>query len=472
MKKTKIIATIRDTYDQKQLIDIYNAWVNVVRFNFPHAQYDTTAPVIKLIHELNSKWLTNLWIMVDTKWPWVRTGVREEPYTYKLWEEFRIFVDDSLMTVNSDMFCDYPYLLEDIKIWNKIEIESGLMEVIVTDIQPTFIKVVSQHSYEIWSRRHMNFPGMNLRFPGLTDQDKSDLLFSLEQWIEYVAISFVRTKENMQEVKEFLHKNNADHVQVIAKIENQEWLENIDEIAKIADWIMIARWDLGIEVPTYKLPFYQRYLLDACQKYGKSAIMATELLKTMVNSPIPTRAEVSDVYNSVIAWADVLMLSEETAIGNYPVQAVSTMTQTIQEAENHLSHNHNDFELTQIDDITLWKKALVKHALSLADEVSASYVLVFTHSGNLANLVAAFKPNQYVFACCPDQEIVDGMQLLWWIQWIKLNEWKEHTSENQDQALEILKQKKLISIWEKIVIIGDKKRWKYTDPLIRVTIVE
>lgn len=472
MKKAKIIATIRDTYKEENLINIYKAWANIVRFNFPHAQYDTTAPVIKLIHELNSKGLTNLWVLVDTKGPWVRTWARENPYSYKKWEEFRIFVDESLMNQDSDMFCDYPYLLEDIKVGNKIEIESWLMEVTVKEVNSDHIKVVSEHNLEIWSRRHMNFPWMSLKFPWLTEQDKKDLLFSLECGIEYVAISFVRTRENIEEVRAFLRENNANHVQIIAKIENQEWLENIDEITQVADAIMIARWDLWIEVPIFKLPYYQTYILDACRKRWKPAIMATELLKTMVDSPIPTRAEISDVYNSRIQWADVLMLSEETAVGKFPVQAVETMSKAIEEAEKNLVYSHKDFELVENDEKSLWKKTLVKHALSLADELKIDHVLVFTTSGHLAKFVSALKPNQHVFACCPDQKIVDGMSILAWIQWIKMEEWKEHTSENQDQTLKILKEKNLILNGEKIIIIWDKKRWKETDPLIRITVVE
>lgn len=472
MKRAKIIATIRDTYDEEKLIWIFNAGANVVRFNFPHAQYETTAPVMELIHKLNKEWKTNLWIMIDTKGPWVRTWARETPYSYKKWELFRIFVDENKMNEDSDMFCDYEFLLEDIKIWDIIAIESWLMEVAVKSVCEDYITVISHHDCEIGSRRHMNFPWMNLRFPGLTDQDKKDVLFWLENDIQYIAVSFVRTKENVEEVRDFLHSHNADHVQIISKIENQEWLENIEEITQASDGVMIARWDLWIEVPTFRLPYYQRYILDACQKWWKPAIMATELLKSMVNSPIPTRAEISDVYNSTYQWSDVLMLSEETAIGLFPNQAVLTMAQTIEEAEQHMTHKHKDFELLEKDDLSIEKKSLVKHALLLADEIEASHVLVFTHSGNLARIVAAYKPNQQVFACSADKKVIDSLNLLWSIQWILLSEWKEHTSENQENAISMLQEKDLIKSGEKIIMIWDKKRWTYTDPLIRIIDVE
>lgn len=471
MKKAKIIATIRDTYDEEKLIAIYNAWANIVRFNFPHAQYETTAPVIQLIHKLNAEWKTNLWIMIDTKGPGVRTWARENPYKYSKWESFRIFTEESKLTEDSDMFCDYPYLLEDIKVGNIIAIESGLMEVEVNEINTDYITVTSKHNCEIWSRRHMNFPGMNLRFPWLTDQDKKDVLFWLENGIQYLAISFVRTKWNIEEVRDFLHQNNADHIQIIAKIENQEWLENAESIAQVSDSIMIARWDLWIEVPTQKLPYYQRYLLDICQRQWKPAIMATELLKTMVHSPIPTRAEISDVYNSRFQWADVLMLSEETAIGEFPSKAVKIMAETIEEAESHMHNNHKDFSLSNYDEVLIQKKALVKHALCLADELWIEHILVFSHSWKFPKLVAAAKPNQTVYAFSPEEKVIQWMHLLAWIKWIKLSEWKEHTSENQEQALQKLKEWNRLKQWEKIIIIGDKKQNWNTDPLIKITTV-
>jgi pyruvate kinase len=177
MNKTKIIATIRDTYTEQMLIDIANAGVNIVRLNFSHAQYDTTKPLIDTIKKLNAEGTTNLGILLDTKGPEVRTGERETPYTYKKGEEFRIFIDKSKMTADSDMFSDYAYLLEDLKVGNTIAIESGLMTVVIKEITPTHLVATSLSDCEIGSRRHMNFPGISLRLPGLTEKDKADLLF-------------------------------------------------------------------------------------------------------------------------------------------------------------------------------------------------------------------------------------------------------------------------------------------------------
>ena len=207
---------------------------------------------------------------------------------------------------------------------------------------------------------------------------------------------------------------------------------------------MIARGDLGIEVPIHELPYYQRHILCACRKYGRPCIMATELLKSMTNSPFPTRAEVSDVYNSVIARVDATMLSDETAIGKFPIESVKMMTATIKEAERHTVNKHKDFDIQKTDETSIGKKLLVKHALCLADELEANNVIVFTHSGNLAKMVAGFKPNQIVFACTPDQNIINAMRILYGVEGIQFDKRESHTTENQEKAIKMLLKKQLI----------------------------
>jgi pyruvate kinase len=234
---------------------------------------------------------------------------------------------------------------------------------------------------------------------------------------------------------------------------------------------MIARGDLGIEIPIHELPYYQKYILDACFKYGRTCIMATELLKSMTTCPFPTRAEVSDVYNSVIARVDAVMLSDETAIGKFPIESVKLMRETVEEAEKHTKNKHKEFDIQKNDEVALGKKLLVKHALFLADELEADYLIVFTHSGNLAKTVAGYKPNQHVFAFTADENVYNAMRILFSIQGIQLKKRANHTTENQENAMKILLEKKLIKKGDKIVIIADKKRGSETDPLIRITTV-
>ena len=233
---------------------------------------------------------------------------------------------------------------------------------------------------------------------------------------------------------------------------------------------MIARGDLGIETPIHELPYLQRYILDACRKYGRTCIMATELLKSMTISPFPTRAEVSDVYNSVIAGVDAVMLSDETAIGKFPVETVTLMRETVAEAEKHLVTAHQNFEIFGNDPVSNDKKLIAKHALLLADELVAACIIVFSHSGKFPKIIAGLKPNQQVFSFTTQQSVIDEMRILYAVQGIKFDQRESHTTENQDKAINILLEKKFIKEGDKIVIIGDKTRGKKKDPLIRVTV--
>lgn len=300
----------------------------------------------------------------------------------------------------------------------------------------------------------------------------------MENGIHYIAASFIRTKENVEEIRAFLTESIhslklSDHTspqfpQIIAKIENQEGITNIDEIVQISDGIMIARGDLGIEIPIHQLPYYQKYILDACFTYGKTCIMATELLKSMTYSPFPTRAEVSDVYNSVIARVDAVMLSDETAIGKFPIETVTLMRETVEEAEKHTTNKHKDFIIIG-DEISIEKKLITKHALLLADEIKATCMIVFSHSAKFPKIIAGLKPNQTIYAFTPDQTVIDKMRILFGIQGMKLKKRANHTTENQTIAMKILLDKGLIQKGDKIVLIGDKSRGEQKDPLIRVS---
>lgn len=320
----------------------------------------------------------------------------------------------------------------------------------------------------------MNFPWISLKLPAFTAKDKSDLKFAMENGMNFIAVSFVRDAKTVLEIRKFLGKITTLRSQwqpmIIAKIENQEGIDNFEEIVKVADGVIVARWDLGIEIPITELPYEQSRLIEICRKYGKPCIMATELLKSMTDSPFPTRAEVSDVYNSVIAGVDLTMLSDETAIWKYPVESVNVMRKTITEAESHTKNPHTDIDICKYDEISVWKKYLVKHALMLADELDIKNVIIFTHSWNLAKLTAGYKPNQAVFAFSADKNTVENMKILYWIQGIKLDKWEKHTTENQDLAIKYLLKIKKIKKSEKVLIIADKNRGQKKDPLIRITI--
>lgn len=310
MKKTKIIATVGPaTESSEQLQALYDAGINIIRFNFSHANYGVASAIMERIRVLNASGSTNLSTLLDTKGPEIRTGDVAEKIFFRKGDTIKLFVDKNLVTDGASLYCDYPYLIEDVSIGQVIEIDSGLLTTVVSEKTDSYVAVTAQNDCLIGSRRHVNLPGVKLRLPGITDQDKQDIAFGIEEGYDFIAMSFVRSRSNVEELRSFLTERNASHIRIISKIENQEGVENLDEIIESSDGIMVARGDLGIEVPIAKLPVYQREIVKKSLQRGKFVIVATHLLETMIENPFPTRAEVSDIFNSVMQKADCTMLS-------------------------------------------------------------------------------------------------------------------------------------------------------------------
>ncbi len=469
MKRTKIISTISDiNYSEEKLLSLYNAGTNVLRFNFSHASQDEVAKILKLVEHLNKTGKTKLSTLLDTKWPEIRTQKLDEKIEIKKWDHFRIFVNESLLSEKNDIFCDYKYLINDANVGDKIILDSWLLNAIVNEISKDYLVVESLNDHIIWSRRHINLPWKRLKLPWITEKDKEDIVFAIKHNINFIAASFIRSKENILEIKDLLQQYNANHIQIISKIENEEALENLEEIVKCSDWIMVARWDLWVEIEISKLPFYQKEIMDMCFKYGKTIIIATELLKSMVSSPFPTRAEVSDVYNSVMLRTDCVMLSDETAIGQFPIQACQMMHDIVVEAESHTNNKHKDFEITFVDNYAIDKKMIAKNALFIADEIKADYILLFTNSWFLAKIVSAFKPNHKVFAFTRDEYVLNSLNILYAIEPFLIWKWWNYPLADEDTAISILKKKWLIKLWNKIVIINDVVDGNAISPYVKI----
>lgn len=469
LKKTKIIATVSDiNCNEEKLIWLYTAGANIIRFNFSHAQHEAVAKLLQLIKELNQSWKTNLSTLLDTKWPEIRTGNVQEKILVKKWEQFNIFVDESLVENPKDIYCDYHYLLEDVKKGQIIIIDSWLLKVKVIEVKKTHVVVEALNDHSIWSRRHVNLPGVSLKLPGITDKDEKDILFGIQHNVDFIAASFIRHQSNVLEIKSLLQQHNAQHIQIISKIENQEALDNLEGIVKESDGIMVARGDLWVEIEISKLPYYQKVIMDTCFTYGKTIIVATELLKSMVESPFPTRAEVSDVYNSVILRTDCTMLSDETAVGKFPIQSCQMMTDVILEAEQHTNNKHKDFEITFTTNYALDKKMIAKNALFVADEVKADCIVLFTNSWFLARVVSAFKPNHTVFAFTKDAHVLRSMNFLFAIYPFLLDSWGKYPLEDEKKAISHLEENWFIKKGHKIVIINDVIEWSAVSPYVKV----
>lgn len=472
MKRTKIIASIWPaTREEDKIIALYKAGVNVLRFNFSHADYENASRVAQMVHRLNKDLVTKLGLMLDTKGPEIRTGDHDDLKNYSQGDIFKIFVDATKVKDPQDLMCDYPYLVEDLKVGDVIKIESGLLDVIVKEKSTDALVVEALHSLKnMKQRRHVNLPGVKLRLPGLIDQDKVDAKFAIEQWFDFIAMSFVRNKDNIQELRDFLAENGGSHIQIISKVENQEALENLEEIVAHSDGVMVARGDLGIEVPIETLPVHQRNIVKLCRANGKYVIVATHMLESMIENPFPTRAEVGDIFNALVQKADAIMLSGETTIGKYPVESVEMMKKIALEAEETLEYKHEEYESQDITQRDREKKRLIKSAVHIADTLEAKGIVTFTKTGRLARLAAAYRPTCPVYAFTNQERTFTNTTILFGVvaRYMPF----EHHADVLKKAVQRLVDRHDIGLDDQIVVVSDIIRNDNEIPVLEIVTVK
>ncbi len=455
-KKTKIITTLWPASDSAEIIEkLYQNWANIVRMNYSHSNYEYFGKIIDSVKELNNSWKTNLWILTDTKGPEIRTKAIENKINIEKNEEFILSTVNLESKINNSdnkniIICDYEPIIIDLEVGHIIDIDTGLMkcEVVEKTENSLICKALNKHS--IWSKRHLNLPWIKIKLPWITESDKADIAFACEKWTDFIALSFVRNKENILELREYLKEINAEeNIQIISKIENQEALDNLDEIIEYSDWIMIARGDLWAEVPYETLPTIQRDIANKCKQAGVYFIVATQMLESMIENPIPTRAEVTDLFNAVMQKADCTMLSGETAAGKYPVETVATMAKVLKESEKQVKYKHDYFSKD------LWKyenrKLLIKNAIFTAENIWAKAMMVFTKSGFMAKTTSAFRPNIPIFTFTFTESLIKKLTILFWLKTFKIENKLNH--ENIETAINILKEKNLVQIWDQIVTV-------------------
>ena len=470
IKKTKIIASIWPaTRTEEKIIDLYKAGVNVIRINFSHADYDNSSRIIDIVHRLNSQGITKLALLWDLKWPEIRTGDYEGNKTYQKGDTFKIRIDGSKVSGN-DQFCDYPYFVEDSNIGDIVKIESGLFDVVIKEKKEDHVVVEALHDASLKQRRHINLPALTLKLPWLIDQDKENVLFCIEKQFDYIAMSFVRSKEHVTELRTLLDEHGASHIYIISKIENQEWLNNIQDIVEASDGIMVARWDLGIEIPIETIPVRQRSIVKLCRAQWKISIIATQMIESMMEHPFPTRAEVSDIFNAIVQKTDAIMLSGETALWQYPIEAVQMMKKIAIQAESVIDYKHEDFEHKRYSESDIDKKYLIKSAIEIAEKNNISAIITFTKSGKLARIAAAYRPKTPLFAFTNRRSTLTQTALLFGVTSRFLN--FHHHSEVLGEALQTLIAKGDITGQDKIIVITDTKKWDIEIPTMEIISVK
>ena len=398
MKQTKIVASISDLRCEVDFIrDLYNAGVNVIRINTAHATPDGIKKVIDNVRTVSP----HLAILMDTKGPEIRTTVVEEHIYFKTGDKVKICGNPSEMTTHDCINVSYHNFVNDISIGNEILINDGELSMKVIDKTNNSLIAIVQNDGRLGSRKSVNVPGVHINLPALTEKDITNIRFAIKEDIDFIAHSFVRNKSDVQAVQDILDEYHSD-IQIISKIENQEGVDNIDEIIESSYGIMVARGDLGIEVPFEHIPGIQRRIIRKCVLSKKPVIVATQMLHTMINNPRPTRAEVTDIANAIYYRTDALMLSGETASGKYPLEAVKTMVAIAEQAEkDKLPENDIDIPLCDFDDVTGF---LSKNAIEATEHLGVKCIITDTVTGKTARNLSAFRgPNPVISLCCNDK---------------------------------------------------------------------
>ncbi|HRX63685.1 MAG TPA: pyruvate kinase [Candidatus Absconditabacterales bacterium] len=324
------------TEDIESIEKLYKSGVRVLRFNFPHAKYEWILGIKEKIKEIEQKIGGKFMLLCDTEGPGIRLGNIRGSLGFKKGDVFKMCVDKKYIDEKKTIACNYPYLVQDSKVGDIIKIDAGLFDVQVVRKTKNYLYVKSLQDGVLTSQRHVNLPRKKLKLKALSKKDKEDILFCIEQNFAYVAMSFVKTAQDIRDLRNFLYDHGASHLKIIAKIETQDAIDNISEIIRVSDAVMVARGDLGTEMPIETIPGIQQYIVDKTKRKGKKVIVATQMLESMIKNTIPTRAEVSDIFSAVREGADFVMLSGETAIGKNPIECVRVVNSVIFEAGKYI----------------------------------------------------------------------------------------------------------------------------------------
>ncbi len=393
-KFTKIVATISDKRCEVDFInELYEGGMNVVRMNSAHLDREGFMKIINNVRAVSQR----IPLLIDTKGPEVRTTVAENDMVeFKTGDVINVHGDSSKTTTKECVGVSYPYFERDLNVGDDILIDDGEIELKVVEKKKDHLVCIAQNDGKLGSRKSVNVPGVRINLPSLTEKDKENILFAIEQKLDFIAHSFVRSKQDLLDIQKILDEHNSK-IKIISKIENQEGVDNIDEILEHSYGIMVARGDLGIEVPQERIPYIQRQLIRKAVKANKPVIVATQMLHSMIENPRPTRAEVTDIANAIYYRTDALMLSGETAYGKYPAEAVRTMTKIALEAEK-AKMPENDIPIEfENDDITGF---LSRAAMQVGNKINITAVITDTFSGRTARYLASFRGSDPIIAFC------------------------------------------------------------------------
>ncbi|MDD6571503.1 MAG: pyruvate kinase [Thermoflexaceae bacterium] len=477
MKRTKIICTMGpNTNDRELLKQLAINGMDIARFNFSHGDHEEQKGRVELVKSVREELGLPIAMLLDTKGPEIRTGSLVDDKKVTLIEgETYTLTTRQIVGDNKIGHITYAGLPADVHEGSVILIDDGLIELRVESVTETDIACRIINGGELGTKKGVNVPNVSIKLPGITEKDKEDILFGIEQGYDFIAASFVRNADCIREIKEILREHNAD-IKVIAKIENAEGIANIDEIIDVADGIMVARGDMGVEIPAEEVPHVQKMIISKCNDKFKPVITATQMLDSMMRNPRPTRAEVTDVANAIYDGTDAVMLSGESAMGKYPVEAVKMMAHIAESTEQHLDHE-KFVKARRIHAKQTVSGAVSYASVTTAHNLNAKAIIAPTISGFTTRVISKYKPEMPVIGLSPNDSVLRQMQIYWGVRPMKSIQ-ENSTDDIIRHALDSVKKAGIITEGDTVVVTAgiptskSKEAQKGITNIMRVVSIE
>ena len=451
MKKTKIVCTMGPNTDNREIMkELALNGMDVARFNFSHGDHAEHKHRLEILESVREELGIPIASLLDTKGPEIRTGKLKDGKKVTLKEgDLYTLTTEEIVGDETRGYINYAGLAEDVKPGDRILIDDGLIELHVREVNGTDIVCRIENGGELGEKKGVNVPGVRVKLPALTDKDKEDIRFGVDAGFDFVAASFVRNADAIREIREILDEKGSA-MQIIAKIENEEGIENIDSIIEASDGIMVARGDMGVEIPAEKVPHIQKMIIRKCNLACKVVITATQMLDSMIRNPRPTRAEVSDVANAVYERTDAVMLSGETAMGSYPIEAVRMMSQIAEESEKYLDYMFYQRRKVSAENLRNISNTVCYSSVATASDLEAPVIVAPSVSGFTTRMLSKWRPKALIAGLSPSMTAVRQMQLYWGVKPFHAKR-AESTDALLFASVELLKEKGIVKEGEIVV---------------------
>ncbi len=443
--KTKVVATLGPSSSTPEMIEqLIDAGVDVFRLNFSHGSHEDHGQTIGYIHTANEKLGTNTAILADLQGPKIRLGVIKEPFELETGDTI-VFTSEEIDGTKDKVPVSYKGLAKDLKVGETVKVDDGKIELVVEQIlNKKEVKLKTVYGGVVKQKKGMNLPNTLISIPTLTEKDIKDLEFILQKSVSWIALSFVRSSSDIIKLRGML-EFKSHKAKIVAKIEKPEALKDLDAIIDASDAVMVARGDLGVEIPVEEVPTVQKMIVNKCIADSKPVIIATQMMESMIEQAIPTRAEITDVANAILDGADAVMLSGETAVGKHPAKVVQTMQRILEKSEEDFRIYNRIHHLDQSSSNFL-SNAICYKSISIADEVGAKAIVATTKSGHTAFALASYRPKAKIYAFTENEDLLNTLNLLWGVRAFYYDKYDEFSESNQTIAdlHQILKEKGLL----------------------------